>query len=217
MLKPQSSPTVKKHLKEFFLGFNMQGFILLSVQAHLPQLRPAQCKMISENCPEAKGYKALIFFIALYLVALGSGCLKPNIISHGADQFIKEDSKQSKKLSTYFNVAYFAFCMGELIALTLLVWVQTHAGMDVGFGVSAAAMAVGLISLISGTALYKNKPSRGSIFTPIAQVINSISFYLLFFAFPHLYGAFLLLFLTLEIGMTSSCTLINSLLSTLCN
>ncbi|XWS22003.1 hypothetical protein CRYUN_Cryun30bG0106200 [Craigia yunnanensis] len=148
------------------------GFILLSIQAHLPQLRPPHCDMASDgdNCLEAKGYEALIFFLALHLVALGSGCLKPNIISLGADQFRKEDSNQSKKLATYFNIAYFAFCMGELIALTLLVWVQTHSGMDVGFGVSAAAMVMGMISLISGTLLYMNKPTRGSIFTPIAQV-----------------------------------------------
>lgn len=119
------------------------------------------------NCEEAKGYKALIFYVALYLVALGSGCLKPNIISHGADQF---NNKKSKKLSTFFNVAYFAFCTGELVALTVLVWVQTHSGMDVGFGVSAAAMAVGLFSLVSGTSVYRNKPPRGSIFTPVAQV-----------------------------------------------
>jgi dipeptide/tripeptide permease len=123
------------------------------------------------HCLEAKGYKSLFFFLALYLVALGSGCLKPNIISHGADQFRKDDSKQSKTLSTYFNIAYFAFCMGELVALTVLVWVQTHSGMDVGFGVSAAAMAMGLVSLISGTTLYRNNPTRGSIFTPVAQVI----------------------------------------------
>ncbi|KAA8544542.1 hypothetical protein F0562_022599 [Nyssa sinensis] len=157
----------------FIFGFvELSGFILLSVQAHLPQLRPPDCNMVSSggHCLEAKGYKALIFFVALYLVALGSGCLKPNIISHGADQFRKEDSKQSKRLSTYFNCAYFAFCTGELVALTVLVWVQTHSGMDVGFGVSAAAMAVGLISLISGTLVYRNKLPRGSIFTPIAQV-----------------------------------------------
>lgn len=158
----------------------MQGFILLSVQAHLPQLRPPHCDVASGmdegHCLEAKGYKSLIFFVALYLVALGSGCLKPNIISHGADQFRKEDSRQSKKLSTYFNVAYFAFCMGELVALTVLVWVQTQSGMDVGFGVSAAAMAIGLISLISGTVVYRNKPPRGSIFTPIAQVRTLINY-----------------------------------------
>ncbi|KAF2294069.1 hypothetical protein GH714_007242 [Hevea brasiliensis] len=134
------------------------------------QLKPPQCNINEEHCVEAKGFKALIFFVALYLVALGSGCVKPNMIAHGADQFNQNSPKQSKKLSTYFNVAYFAFSMGELIALTVLVWVQTHSGMDVGFGVSAAAMAMGLISMVSGTLYYRNKPPQGSIFTPIAQV-----------------------------------------------
>ncbi|KAL6184016.1 hypothetical protein ACLB2K_045423 [Fragaria x ananassa] len=157
-------------------GFvELSGFILLSVQAHLPQLKPPPCNnstAVGEDyCEEAKGFKALIFFAALYLVALGSGCVKPNMIAHGADQFNPADNpKQSKKLSTYFNAAYFAFSVGELIALTLLVWVQTHSGMDVGFGVSAAVMAMGLICLVSGTLYYRNKPPQRSIFTPIAQV-----------------------------------------------
>ncbi|XP_022974070.1 protein NRT1/ PTR FAMILY 4.4-like [Cucurbita maxima] len=156
-------------------GFiELSGFTVLTVQAHYPGLRPAACEMgrsgEGDECEEAKGYKALMFFSALYLVALGSGCLKPNIISHGADQFQKQDPTQFKKLSTFFNCAYFAFCTGELIALTLLVWVQTHSGMDLGFGVSTAAMLLALISLLSGTSFFRNNPPRGSIFTPIAQV-----------------------------------------------
>ncbi|CAN0907389.1 Protein NRT1/ PTR FAMILY 4.3 [Linum grandiflorum] len=174
-------------------GFvELSGFILLSVQAHVPQLKPPKCNIDDDaTCMEAKGFKALIFFVALYLVALGSGCVKPNMIAHGADQFhfhhnhnnnsqegeeeeeeviTRRRKQESKKLSTYFNSAYFAFSIGELIALTLLVWVQTHSGMDVGFGVSAAVMAMGLISLVSGTLYYRNKPPQGSIFTPIAQV-----------------------------------------------
>ena len=155
----------------------IQGFILLSVQAHLPQLKPPHCNVgMNDGDPgvEAKGLKALIFFVALYLVALGSGCVKPNMISHGADQFNKDNPKQSKKLSSYFNAAYFAFSVGELVALTVLVWVQTHSGMDIGFGVSAAVMAMGLISLVCGTLVYRNKPPQGSIFTPIAQVMLSM-------------------------------------------
>ncbi|XAR55677.1 hypothetical protein NMG60_11035833 [Bertholletia excelsa] len=151
-------------------GFvELMGFILLSIQAHVPKLRPPTCKMGGGggNCDEARGYKAWIFYMALYLVAVGSGCLKPNIISHGADQFSKQNSR---RLSSFFNCAYFAFCTGQLVALTLLVWVQTQSGMDVGFGVSAAAMAVGLVFLISGSSFYRNKPTHGSIFTPIAQV-----------------------------------------------
>lgn len=124
-------------------------------------------KNTTTHCLEATGYKAVTLYAALCLVALGSGCLKPNIISHGANQFQRKDLR---KLSSFFNAAYFAFSMGQLIALTLLVWVQTYSGMDVGFGVSAAVMAAGMISLAAGTNFYRNKPPRGSIFTPIAQV-----------------------------------------------
>uniref|UniRef100_A0A1J3EJC2 Protein NRT1/ PTR FAMILY 4.3 n=1 Tax=Noccaea caerulescens TaxID=107243 RepID=A0A1J3EJC2_NOCCA len=160
-------------------GFvELSGFILLSVQAHLPQLKPTKCNpLIDQNsCEEAKGFKAMIFFMALYLVALGSGCVKPNMIAHGADQFSQSHPKQFKRLSSYFNAAYFAFSVGELIALTLLVWVQTHSGMDIGFGVSAAAMTMGLISLVSGTLYFRNKRPRRSIFTPIAQVVVAAIF-----------------------------------------
>ncbi|GAB2283773.1 hypothetical protein Dimus_018265 [Dionaea muscipula] len=168
------------HLSDSYLGsfwtmlifgfVELSGFILLAVQAHVPQLKPPKCNMLQEQsqlCEEAKGFKALIFFLALYLVALGSGCVKPNMIAHGADQFSKSKAKQ---LSTYFNSAYFAFSVGELIALTVVVWIQTHSGMDVGFGISAAVMGLGLITLVSGTHFYRNKRPQGSIFTPIAQV-----------------------------------------------
>ncbi|CAL5031919.1 unnamed protein product [Urochloa decumbens] len=158
-------------------GFvELSGFILLSLQAHLPQLKPAPCDMSSSSsgggggCEKAGGFKSTVFFLALYLVALGSGCLKPNMIAHGADQFNAAAPGGAGRLSTYFNSAYFSFCAGELVALTALVWVQTHSGMDVGFGISAAAMAAGLVSLVSGAALYRNKPPQGSIFTPIARV-----------------------------------------------
>ncbi|KAL5204009.1 hypothetical protein ABZP36_008880 [Zizania latifolia] len=160
-------------------GFvELSGFILLAVQAHLPQLRPPACDMMAaaaggggeRYCEEAGGVKAGIFFAALYLVAVGSGCLKPNIIAHGADQFRQGGAGDGKRLSSYFNAAYFSFCVGELVALTVLVWVQTRSGMDVGFGVSAAAMAIGLVSLVAGVFFYRNKPPQGSIFTPIAKV-----------------------------------------------
>ncbi|GJN13090.1 hypothetical protein PR202_ga31424 [Eleusine coracana subsp. coracana] len=127
---------------------------------------------LSQGRRARKPAAAGIFFAALYLVALGSGCLKPNIIAHGADQFRRGgDSNDAGRLSSYFNAAYFSFCVGELVALTVLVWVQTCSGMGVGFGVSAAAMGIGLASLVAGAAFYRNKPPQGSIFTPIAKVL----------------------------------------------
>lgn len=164
-------------------GFvELSGFILLSVQAHLPQLKPAKCSINAmssssdggdgSNCVKAKGLESVIFFAALYLVALGSGCVKPNMIAHGADQFNRDNPMESKKLSRYFNLAYFAFSSGQLVALTFLVWVQTHSGMDVGFGVSAAVMAMALISLVFGILLYRNKRPQGTmVVNSFAQVV----------------------------------------------
>ncbi|CAO2189253.1 unnamed protein product [Urochloa humidicola] len=151
----------------------LAGLILLSVQAHLPQLKSAPCNMLTMagSCERATGFKATIFFVALYLVALGSGCVMPNMTAYGGDQFTGgAGEKDAKRLSTYFNLSYFGYCAGELVALTAIVWAQTRYGMDVGFGLAAAALGAGLISLVSGVVFYRNKPPRGSIFTPIARV-----------------------------------------------
>nr|TKW08280.1 hypothetical protein SEVIR_6G019400v2 [Setaria viridis] len=157
-----------------FGAVELAGLILLSVQAHLPQLKSAPCNMLTMvgSCERARGFKATIFFVALYLVALGSGCVMPNMTTYGADQFSGGGAfeKDAKRLSTYFNLSYFGFCAGELVALTAMVWAQTRYGMDVGFGLAAAALGAGLISLVSGVVFYRNKPPRGSIFTPIARV-----------------------------------------------
>eukprot|EP01018_Ginkgo_biloba_P023012 Gb_13216 [translate_table: standard] len=149
------------------------GYIVIAVQAHVPRLRPDHCNMMSSegNCKQPEGVQTFVLFLGLYLVAVGSGCLKPNMISHGGDQFDANNIKDRRRMSTYFNFAYLSFCIGELIALTFLVWIQSRCGMDVGFGVSAAVMFLGLLSIISGTPFYRNRLPQGSIFTRLAQVL----------------------------------------------
>ncbi|GJN39462.1 hypothetical protein PR202_gb28583 [Eleusine coracana subsp. coracana] len=151
----------------------LSGLVLLSVLANLPRFKSAPCNILTMegSCEQARGTKATIFFLALYLIALGNGCVMPNMTAYGADQFAGTGTAaESKRLSTYFNVSYFVYCMAEIVALTAVIWAQMHFGMGIGFGVSAATMAIALISLVSGAMLYRNKPPKGSIFTPIAWV-----------------------------------------------
>ncbi|RVW20017.1 Protein NRT1/ PTR family 4.4 [Vitis vinifera] len=119
------------------------GFVELSVT------EATHCNMVldGDNCSEAKGYKALIFFLALYLVALGSGCLKPNIISHGADQFRKEDSKHPRSSPLTSMPPTSPSVWGSLLALTVLVWVQTHSGMGCRFRSLSCSHGYGLDQL----------------------------------------------------------------------
>ncbi|CAD6265849.1 unnamed protein product [Miscanthus lutarioriparius] len=157
-----------------FAAVELAGLVLLAVQAHLPQLKSAPCNMLTMagSCERASGFKAAIFFVALYLVALGTGCVMPNMTTYGGDQFAGAVEKDaSKRLSTYFNLSYFGYCVAEVVALTAVVWAQTRFGMAIGFGLAAAALGAGLVTLVSGAVLYRNKPPRGSvIFTPIARV-----------------------------------------------
>uniref|UniRef100_A0A804NM67 Protein NRT1/ PTR FAMILY 4.3 n=1 Tax=Zea mays TaxID=4577 RepID=A0A804NM67_MAIZE len=155
-----------------FAAVELAGLVLLAVQAHLPQLRSAPCNMLTMegSCERAGGTRAAVFFVALYLVALGAGCVMPNMTAYGGDQFAAGE-KGAKRLSTYFNLSYLGYCVAEVAALTAVVWAQTRFGMAVGFGLAAAALGAGLLALASGAAVYRNKPPRGSvIFTPIARV-----------------------------------------------
>ncbi|VAH48030.1 unnamed protein product [Triticum turgidum subsp. durum] len=118
-------------------GFvELSGFILLSVQAHLPQLKPPPCNMASMDgsCEQARGFKSSIFFVALYLVALGSGCLKPNMIAHGGDQFSSSGgSDNAKSLSTYFNFAC-TIVFNTVLAQLQTFSVQQGSAMDTVLG-----------------------------------------------------------------------------------
>uniref|UniRef100_A0A0D9VH37 Major facilitator superfamily (MFS) profile domain-containing protein n=1 Tax=Leersia perrieri TaxID=77586 RepID=A0A0D9VH37_9ORYZ len=151
-----------------FSLLELAGFLLLSLQASLPRLRPPPRE-------KAGGVEAAVFFAALYMVAIGSGCLKPNMIAHGADQLAVAGGGggggggAGMGMSGYFSAAYLCFCGGEVVALTAVVWVQTREGMGVGFGVSAGAMAGAIACVAAGAPLYRNTPPRGSIFTPIAR------------------------------------------------
>lgn len=114
---------------------------------------------------------AAFAFVALYLIALGTGGIKPCVSSFGADQFDETDEKERVKKSSFFNWFYFSINVGALIASSVLVWVQTNVGWGWGFGIPAAAMAVAVVSFFSGSRFYRFQKPGGSPLTRIAQVL----------------------------------------------
>ncbi|GLJ07500.1 hypothetical protein SUGI_0068390 [Cryptomeria japonica] len=156
-----------------FSVVEMMGYFLLTAQAYLPSLKPPRCSMDSfrNNCQAAHGVQKGVMFLALYLIALGSGFIKSNFLAHGADQFDQRIPHQKKMLFNFFNWAYFGLCLGSVVALTLLVWVQDNVGRFWGFGISASAMIISFLALISGNTLYRNKIPNGSPLTRILQVL----------------------------------------------
>lgn len=69
-----------------------------------------------------------VVFLALYLIALGTGGIKPCVSSFGADQFDENDEGEKRSKSSFFNWFYFSINIGALVASSVLVYVQTHVG-----------------------------------------------------------------------------------------
>lgn len=142
---------------------------LLALSASVHGIRPV-CYS-KENCKDPTSTQTAVFFVALYLIALGTGGIKPCVSSYGADQFDDTDETEKKHKGSFFNWFYFSINIGALIAASVLVWVQDNVSWGWGFGIPAIAMAIAIVSFFSGTRLYRNQKPGGSPVTRLCQVV----------------------------------------------
>jgi dipeptide/tripeptide permease len=85
--------------------------IMLTLTAWLPGLTPP-----SDRYPTAFQNAAL--YTSLYIVALGTGGIKPNVSAFGADQFDDSDPRDRREKTSFFNWFYFSINIGSLLAVT---------------------------------------------------------------------------------------------------
>ncbi|XP_077238761.1 protein NRT1/ PTR FAMILY 8.1-like [Tasmannia lanceolata] len=143
------------------------GMTLLTMSASIRGLRPP----CNNGVCHPKKAQSAVFFLALYLIALGTGGIKPCVCSFGADQFDENDEYENRKKSSFFNWFYLSINIGALIAGSVLVWIQTNVGWGWGFGIPAVTMAIAVVSFFSGTRLYRHQKPGGSPLTRIFQVV----------------------------------------------
>ncbi|MBA0636124.1 hypothetical protein Godav_025702 [Gossypium davidsonii] len=116
------------------------GMCTLTLSASIPALKPAEC--VGSICPSATPAQYAVFFFGLYLIALGTGGIKPCVSSFGADQFDDTDPNE-----------------------------RDNAGWGIGFGIPALFMGLAIGSFFSGTALYRFQRPGGSPLTRMCQVL----------------------------------------------
>ncbi|PPR96701.1 hypothetical protein GOBAR_AA23951 [Gossypium barbadense] len=144
------------------------GMTLLALSASVRGIRP-RC-YAEDNCNPTE-VQSVMTFLALYLIALGTGGIKPCVSSYGADQFNDTDEKEKTHKSSFFNWFYLSINIGALIAGSVLVWVQDNVSWGWGLGIPAIAMAIAVCFFFSGTRLYRNQVPGGSPITRLFQVL----------------------------------------------
>lgn len=102
--------------------------LLLSLTALVDTLHPAAGD-------DANGLQWSALCFSLILVAVGTGGIKPNVSTFGADQFDDKDPRDAKGKESFFNWFYLSINIGALIASTVIVQVQHSIGWGVGFGI----------------------------------------------------------------------------------
>jgi proton-dependent oligopeptide transporter, POT family len=107
----------------------------------------------------ASGMPSLsIFTIGLWLVATGSGGIKPCVSANVGDQF---DSSNQHLIPKAFDMFYFSINSGSLISMALTPYLYKHYGAVVAFGVPAVVMLVATIVFWVGRTKYKRIPPSG--------------------------------------------------------
>ncbi|KAI7997572.1 Protein NRT1/ PTR FAMILY 3.1 [Camellia lanceoleosa] len=146
------------------------GLVSITISATLPHLRPPPCPT-QVNCKEASTFQLFILYISLLLSSLGSGGIRPCVVTFAADQFDMSKSKVESRSWNFFNWYYFCMGMASLSALTVVVYIQDNVGWGLGLGIPTIAMAVSVIVFVLGSPLYRKMKPGGSPLVRLAQVV----------------------------------------------
>ncbi|VDI52393.1 solute carrier family 15 (oligopeptide transporter), member 1 [Mytilus galloprovincialis] len=112
--------------------------------------------------------------IALILIGIGTGGIKPCVAAFGADQFRPEQEKQRE---TFFSVFYFMINLGSMfsIILTPILRADVHCyGAEcypLAFGIPAILMISSAVIFIAGGRLYKKIPPTGNLIGRVFKCI----------------------------------------------
>jgi proton-dependent oligopeptide transporter, POT family len=95
------------------------------------------------------------FYFGLFLIALGSGGIKPCVSAFVGDQFDRSNKSLAKLV---FDAFYWIINFGSFFASLLMPWFLRHFGPAVAFGIPGLLMFVSTVILWLGRRLYIDVP-----------------------------------------------------------
>ncbi|XP_059631958.1 protein NRT1/ PTR FAMILY 5.10-like [Cornus florida] len=130
------------------------GLLTVSALLYSPSSSESQNTVKGSRISPPK-VQVILFFFALYLVAIAQGGHKPCVQAFGADQFDSQDPKECKAKSSFFNWWYFGLCVGALTAILILSYIQENLNWGLGFGIPCIVMAFALVIFLLGSMTYR--------------------------------------------------------------
>ncbi|KAK4345676.1 hypothetical protein RND71_035852 [Anisodus tanguticus] len=133
----------------------------------VPSLKPCD----SNLCDERRKVYEPMFFLAIYLISIGTGGHEPSLESVGADQFDDENPEERRKKMSFFNWWDFGLCCGLFLGVTLIVYVQEHVSWVMADLILTVVMASSIAIFYAGRSSYRYRKTTGSPLTPMLNVL----------------------------------------------
>ncbi|KAM6985059.1 solute carrier family 15 member 1 [Aplochiton taeniatus] len=130
-----------------------------------------------DGVPNNMVFHVSLSMLGLFLIALGTGGIKPCVAAFGGDQF---QDHQEKQRGTFFSVFYLCINAGSLLSTIITPILR---GQECGiysqqkcyplaFGVPAALMVVALVVFIFGSGMYYKAEPKGNIMLDVCKCIG---------------------------------------------
>ncbi|XP_020978561.1 protein NRT1/ PTR FAMILY 7.3-like isoform X2 [Arachis ipaensis] len=151
------------------------GLSSLSLSSYLFLVKPKGCGNELVQCGKHSRLEMGMFYLSIYLIALGNGGYQPNIATFGADQFDEEHSKEGPSKVAFFSYFYLALNLGSLFSNTILGYFEDEGMWALGFWVSAGSALAALILFLVGTPRYRHFKPSGNPLSRFCQVLVAAS------------------------------------------
>ncbi|KAK2650577.1 hypothetical protein Ddye_018066 [Dipteronia dyeriana] len=161
-------------LSDSYLGRYMtcSGFVALSISTHSFLLKPRDVvAKLGSNVILTQSSETALFYISIYLIAIGNGAPELALNTFGADQFDEEDPKETQSKSSFYSYFYAALNLGYLFSQTVLVYVENIGYWVLVFCICAGCVIFAFLLLLSGTFRYRTLQASGNPLSRFSHVI----------------------------------------------
>ncbi|KAH7686977.1 Proton-dependent oligopeptide transporter family protein [Dioscorea alata] len=154
-----------------FQVFSIIGLVMLWLTTTFMLLKPHGCGKIGFSCDPHSPLEMAMFYISIYMVALGYGASEPSSATFGSSQFDEEDPGEKTAKNSFYSYFYVATNIGSLFAETVLAYIQNLGQWTSAFMVATSCSAVAYVMLLSGSVRYRHFKTGGNPLARFCQVL----------------------------------------------
>ena len=146
----------------------------LTLSASVPTLHPQPCSLTQQDLGKCVGQtkpQIAILTVALGLLAIGTGGIRPCSVPFAIEQFDLTTAKGRKGTSSFYNWYYTTQTVIMMINQTLIIYIQDSVSWTLGFGLPTIFMLGAILMFFVGRNIYARVKPEGSIFSDAAKVL----------------------------------------------